>query len=217
VGVVFEIYERIADVELENAGRADDTREVAEHVATLSDHHWRRPTFIVIVDKAAPALKQPLPKRRSLGQVGERCLLWDRRVHNVVGSQVVRCDGGAVAEDLDQGRSDRVPEVISASWWSEIITTLEVPRRVEAPETISASWWSEIITTPVTLPGASGAVHGDRTEGVRKSTLIRVRIAAPEETVQPLRCAQCSLWKLPKILGRCGSASSSDHCTMARL
>ncbi len=75
-GDAFEIYLRLADIELEETGRAAYTRavailkkaaraakaadrkeEFAEHLATLRDRHRRRPTFISILDKAAPALR----------------------------------------------------------------------------------------------------------------------------------------------------------------
>jgi uncharacterized Zn finger protein len=75
-GDAFEIYLRLADLELEDSGRAaymravailkkaaraaaaaDRKDEFAEHVATLRDRHRRRPTFISILDKAAPTLR----------------------------------------------------------------------------------------------------------------------------------------------------------------
>jgi hypothetical protein len=70
-GDAFEIYLRLADVELEETGRAAYTRAVAilkkaaragkaadrrdefgEHVTALRDRHRRRPTFISLLDKA---------------------------------------------------------------------------------------------------------------------------------------------------------------------
>jgi len=70
-GDAFGIYLRLADLELEEAGRPAYTRAIAilrkaaraakaddreddfaEHVATLRDRHRRRPTFISLLDKA---------------------------------------------------------------------------------------------------------------------------------------------------------------------
>ena len=70
-GDAFGIYLRLADLELQEAGRPAYTRAVAilrkaaraakvddregeftEHVATLRDRHRRRPTLIALLDKA---------------------------------------------------------------------------------------------------------------------------------------------------------------------